>query len=45
VVSVQIGDDLKAPVERNDLALDVLLQNPVVSKKKQKQKKRRECVQ
>jgi hypothetical protein len=36
VVSVQIGDDLKAPVERNDLALDVLLQNPAVSKEKKK---------
>jgi hypothetical protein len=32
VVSVEIGDDLKAPVQRDNLALDVLLQNPAFQK-------------
>ena len=29
MVSVQISDDLKASVQRDNLALDLLLQNPV----------------
>ena len=32
VVGIQIGDDLKAAsVQRNNLALDLLLQNPVIA--------------
>ena len=32
MVSVQISNDLKASVQRNNLALDLLLQNPVFQK-------------